>query len=94
MTKQPAIEFENDDIHLRWTEPFDDVGVIHYVIYRNTAAYSLGDSLAGPTDTTFTDVSAAGTVGVNYFYTIKAVDAAGNKAEQSNIVGEFDYSLQ
>ena len=88
-----AIAVENDNIHLWWTEPSDDVGVIRYVIYRNTVAHSLGDSVAGTTDTSYTDVNAAGTAGINYFYGIKAVDAAGNKSEGSNMVGEFDQSL-
>jgi fibronectin type 3 domain-containing protein len=81
------------DMRLIWTEPYDDEGVVRYVIYRDTSASSSGDSLAGTTDTTYIDMGVAGTVGTNYFYTVKAVDAAGNKSEQSNKVGEFERGL-
>jgi hypothetical protein len=81
------------DIRLTWSEPYDDMGVTRYVVYRSTSASSPGDSLAGTLDTTFADVGAAGTVGTNYFYTVKAVDLAGNWSEESNRVGEFDRNL-
>ena len=81
------------DMRLIWTEPEDDLVVARYVIYRSTDAGSIGDSLAGSTDTTYLDVGAAGDVGTDYFYTVKAVDASGNKSERSNQVGEFDRSL-
>jgi hypothetical protein len=69
------------------------MGVVYYVVYRSTAITSLGDSLAGTIDTTYTDLGAAGIVGTNYFYVVKAKDAAGNKSEESNKVGEFDRGL-
>jgi hypothetical protein len=81
------------DMRLTWTEPGDDVGVVRYVIYRSTAPSSLGDSLAGTADTTYLDVGAAGTVGTNYFYAVKAADAVGHKSQQSYGVGEFDVYL-
>jgi len=81
------------DILLRWTEPSDDIGVDRYVIYRSTDPTTIGDSLAGTADTSYIDAGAAGTVGTNYFYVIKAADAAGNKSEESNKVGEFDQDL-
>jgi hypothetical protein len=81
------------DILLQWSQPYDNVGVTRYVIYRDTTASSLGDSLVGTTDTIYVDGGTAGTVGTNYFYTVKAADAAGHKSEESNRVGEFDRSL-
>ena len=63
------------------------------MIYRSTSPGSSGDSLAGTTDTTYLDMGAAGTVGTNYFYTVKAVDEAGHKSNESNRVGEFDIGL-
>lgn len=81
------------DIRLTWTEPYDDVGVIRYVVYRSTSSGSLGDSLAGTTDTTFLDVGAAGNVEAQSFHTVKAVDGAGNTSGESNRVGEFDLQL-
>jgi hypothetical protein len=81
------------DMRLAWSEPYDNVGVVRYVIYRDTTVGSSGDSLNETGDTTYLDVGAAGTVGTNYFYTVKAVDAAGNKSGESNKVGEFDRDL-
>ena len=81
------------DFRLCWSEPFDDEGVIRYVVYRSEAAGSLGDSLAGTADTTYLDVGAAGSVSVNYFYSVKSVDGTGNKSDESNKVGEFDCGL-
>ena len=83
----------NGDVLLQWSQPYDNVGVTHYVIYRDTTASSLGDSLAGTMNTSYVDGCIAGTVGTNYFYTVKAVDAAGHKSEESNQVGKFDRSL-
>jgi parallel beta-helix repeat protein len=78
------------DMRLIWTEPEDDVGVTRYVIYRSTVAGSTGDSLAETTDTTYLDVGAAGDELTNFFYTVRAADAVGNKSGESNKVGEFD----
>jgi len=88
-----TIKLAGDALHLEWTEPYDDIGVTRYVVYRNTAAYSLGDSLTGTTDTTYTDMGVVGDVDTNYFYMVKAVDGVGNKSEESNEVGEFDVYL-
>ncbi len=81
------------DIHLWWSEPFDESGVVRYVIYRSTTLESSGDSLAGTTDTSFTDMGAAGDADTSYYYAVRAVDAAGNKSEGSNRVGECDRLL-
>jgi len=81
------------DMRLWWTEPFDSVGIDRYVVYRSMVPDSLGDSLIGTWDITYLDVGTAGDVDTNYFYTVKAVDAAGHKSDESNWVGEFDLSL-
>jgi hypothetical protein len=85
---------KGSDIRLRWSEPYDDGGVVRYVIYRSSAATSLGDSLAGTADTTYADVGAAGDVDTNYCYVVKAVDADDKKSGESNKVGEYDYDLR
>jgi len=86
-------ELASDDIFLWWTKPYDNEGVASYVIYCSTETASSGDSLAGTTDTTYTDLGAAGDVGTNLYYTVRAVDGAGNKSKESNKVGEFDRDL-
>jgi len=86
-------ELEKDNIILKWSEPYADKGVASYVIYRSSAVGAAGDSLAGTSDTTYTDVGAAGDVGWHYFYLVKAVDISGQKSVESNQVGEFDLDL-
>jgi hypothetical protein len=81
------------NMFLSWTKPYDDVGVSRYVVYRSTDPASMGDSLAGTTDSSYTDPGTAGNIAENYFYVVKAVDAAGNKSAESNRVGEFDAVL-
>jgi hypothetical protein len=83
-----------DDICLWWTEPFAEGGMDHYVVYRSSSVGSLGDSLAGTTDTVYADLGAAGAAVTSYFYTVKAVDALGQKSEKSNQVGEIDRTLE
>jgi hypothetical protein len=79
-----------DDIHLRWSEPFGECGISRYVIYRSDQAGLSGDSLAGTVDTVFTDPGAAGT---DYFYSVRAVDTEGQKSMISNQAGEFNRQL-
>jgi len=87
------VKLAGGDIFLHWTEPYDNVGVASYVIYRNTEATSSGYSLDDTSDTTYTDIGTAGDVSTNYYYTVRAVDGAGNKSKESNKVGEFDRNL-
>jgi M6 family metalloprotease-like protein len=86
--KQPGKT--SGDIQLSWTAPYDNVGVEHYLVYRDTLTGSLGDSLTKTKGTYYIDAGAAGDTLVNYFYRVKAVDAAGNVSEPSNQAGEFD----
>jgi len=80
----------NGDMQLLWSLPYDNVGVDHYLVYRDTVAGGLGDSLGQAGGTNYIDASAAGDTLVNYYYRVKAVDAAGNRSEGSNQAGEFD----
>jgi subtilisin family serine protease len=83
-------------IFLQWSSSSDDVGVSHYVIYRNTMPYSTPsptDSIGTSSDTTYTDAGAAGDTLTNYYYHVKAVDGAGHKSGDSNAAGEFDTHL-
>jgi subtilisin-like proprotein convertase family protein len=86
------------NIALSWSAVTDDLGVSHYVIYRNADPNfqpQASDSIGWTDQTTFVDEnSPVGSTGVNGYYVVKAVDAAGNKSNCSNAVGEFDKSLQ
>ena len=99
----PAVDdlqanLRQDVIVLTWTGVTDDMGMSHYVIYRNTdpAFDPQHDDSIGTTDSTlFTDED--GLVGnnlLNGYYLIKAVDLAGNKSSPSNRTGEFDKALE
>ena len=81
------------DIYLEWSHAKDNVAIDHYVVYRNTNpgfTPAGGDSISETKGTSYLDPSAAGTVGTNYFYVVKATDPSRNLAEYSNRVGEFD----
>jgi hypothetical protein len=81
------------DIFLSWSEPSSDLGVDHYVVYRADDPEGAMDSLGFTSDTTYTDPAAAGDTLTHYYYTVKAVDTGGQKASESNKVGEFDTYL-
>jgi hypothetical protein len=83
------------DLVLTWSPP-EGKAVTEYVIYRDTQSDfvpTTGDSIAGTSDTTYTDAGAAGAVGTNYFYVVKTVSESGQKSDPSNIVGEYDKAL-
>lgn len=92
------IALEVDDLHLSWSPvTLDTAGhpknVDHYTIFRVTdpnAVIGSLDSLGWATETFFVDQGAAGGIGVQYFYAVKAVDCDGAKSAESNRVGEFD----
>jgi hypothetical protein len=82
-----------NDIALEWSHAADNVAIDHYVVFRNTDpgfTPSSGDSVSGTKGTSYLDPGAAGTVGTNYFYVVKAEDPSRNLAEDSNRVGEID----
>ncbi len=64
-------------IQLSWTPSVDDVGVDHYVIFRD------GTEIATAPAPPFTDTSLAPST--TYDYAVTAVDAAGNVSPMSNI---------
>jgi len=81
------------DIVLQWSHAADNVAIDHYVVFRNTDpgfTPTSGDSISGTKGTSYLDPGAAGTVGTNYFYVVKATDPSRNLAEDSNRVGVFD----
>ncbi len=78
------------NIYLSWTEPYDNIGVDYYIVYRSTLPHQLGDSVAATTSLEYLDPGVAGNPNVNHYYIVKAVDAVGNKSPESNQVGEFD----
>ena len=82
------------DARLTWTEPYDNIAVARYVIYRSLSAAAPGDSIAGTTDTTYLDTGAVGDADTNRVYRVRSVDTSENKSPVSNIVGEYDFDLK
>ena len=77
-----------------WAEPWDDVGVDHYNIYRDTTAYfahGAGTFLTTVADTIWTDIGAAGAPDTSHYYIVTAVDPSDNESPPSGAVGEMDY---
>ena len=62
---------DNGDVTLTWTEPFDNVAVAGYFVYRNGVQI---DDVAVPT--TVVRAPAPG----NHWYQVRAYDAAGNES--------------
>ncbi len=87
----------NDQLSLDWTPATDDKGVDHYVVYRSTQPDFLpsgSDSIGATVDTLFVDTtSGVGDTLVNHYYSVKAVDGAGNTSSPSERAGEFDKHL-
>ena len=72
-------------IVLVWSPATDNLGVHHYLIYRDTTSgFTPNDSLAISTDTVYIDLEAA--PGVTCYYRVSAVDSAGNEGEDSEEV--------
>ena len=92
---------EKSDIHLSWTSVTLDTAdhaktTDHYVVYRVTEPGAIIDdldSIATTEESDYMDIGAAGDTSSQYFYIVRAVDAAGTKSAESNRVGEFDISL-
>ena len=88
------------DLFLAWSPVSTDTSGLpeefsHYILYRNTSPTTPPapeDSLAGVTDTFYTD---AGVVGnpQPFYYTVRAVDTGGNKSVDSQRVGTFGRDL-
>ena len=96
VTNLVAILGENQLV-LEWSPAIDSKGVDHYVIYRNTQPDflpSATDSMGSAVDTFFVDTSSAiGDTLTNHYYSVKAVDGAGNKSFACGNIGEFDIHL-
>jgi hypothetical protein len=92
-----AIDADGADLVLTWSDPGDNVGVVGYRVYRSQQAHFQPTGIPCATvwapTTTWTDPGAAGNPNVNFFYTVRARDEAGNEGSPSNYVGEFDYSV-
>jgi subtilisin-like proprotein convertase family protein len=86
-----------DALVLVWSGVSDDMGVSHYVIYRNSdPAFEpqASDSIGWTDSTSFIDENGpVDNSGINAYYLIRAVDLSGNKSSPSNRVGEFDRDL-
>lgn len=67
-------------VSLSWTASTDNVGVTGYEVYRDGADVPI----ASPTGTSYTDTGLA--PASTHSYTVKAVDAAGNRSPASNSV--------
>jgi hypothetical protein len=82
-------ETAGDAVALIWSPVAEAVG---YIVYRDsTAGFTPGpeDSLAFSVDTVYTDQDAV----VNGYYVVRAVDAGGQKSEDSSRVGQFEKAL-
>jgi len=89
----------NDDIFLAWSPVVCDTSggpeqIGHYIIYRDTTSQgSSPDSLTAVTDTCYLDPGAAAG-SARFYYTIRAVDSAGQKSAPSQAAGSFGRDLQ
>jgi hypothetical protein len=84
------------DIVLHWSHAGDNVAIDHYVVYRATDpgfVPSGGNAIGQTEGTSYQDAGVAGVVGADHFYLVKAIDTAGNLAEESNRAGEFDKEM-
>jgi hypothetical protein len=85
-----------DDIVLQWSHSADNVAIDHYIVYRDTDPGFTpggGNEVHQTEGTSYLDPNAAGTVGTDYYYVVKATDPSGNLAEDSNRAGEFDKQV-
>jgi len=89
------------DILLNWSPVSTDTSGLpeelsYYVLYRSsspTTPPAPEDSIAGVTDTFYTDAGVVSNPQPLY-YTVRAVDAAGNKSVDSQRVGAFGRDMQ
>jgi len=77
-------------IDLSWTASTDDVGVVHYNVYRSTNG--LAYSLVGTSTTTgFADLGVPG--GTTNTYRVTAVDKAGNESVASSVTANTPLAV-
>lgn len=84
-TKSPTVPtglsvtvVSSSQINLSWSFSIDNVGVAGYTVYRN------GVPIANTTATSYSNTGLVPST--NYFYTVSAFDAAGNKSNPSSSV--------
>ncbi len=71
-------------VMLTWLPATDNIGVDHYLIYRDTTSGftpNSDDSLGFSYDTAFIDLKVG--PGITYYYRVSAIDSAGNEGEYS-----------
>ncbi len=79
---------------LSWNPASDNVGVDHYLIYRDTVAYFTIQGMTPHTTTPGTSITLPEGIGdpeVNYCFRVTAKDAAGNESEPTSTVGGHDF---
>ena len=90
-----------DRILLQWSAVTTDTTggpetIQHYIVYRGESADfapASSESLGSTPGNDFSDSTISLSPAVNFFYLVKAVDAAGNISAESARVGEFDREL-
>jgi len=84
------------DLVLDWSVPWDNFGIDHYKVYRDTEAHFQPDvstTVILTYSDTWTDVGAAGDPDSSFYYMVTALDAALNESPFSDIVGEADFQI-
>ncbi|MDA8686255.1 fibronectin type III domain-containing protein, partial [Robiginitalea sp.] len=66
-------------VRLNWTESVDNVGVVNYEIFQDEVSIALISNVSSYTVIGLTN-------GVTYTFSIRAIDAAGNTSEVSNLL--------
>ncbi len=90
---EARLGFPPTSVVLSWSAPWDNVGVTHYRVYRDTVAYfAPGPAVLVATVSlsSWTDLGGAGDPSVNHHYVVTALDAAENESAASNRVGAFN----
>jgi len=96
-----AIALSKTDLVLQWSAVTTDTSgnplvVDLYRLYRDTVAYFTAGltPLDSTVDLSYTDsTGVVGDIGTQHYYIVTAV-SGGNESESSNMVGEFDRSLE
>jgi len=78
VTGLSAVANGGTQIDLSWTAATDNIGVDHYAVYRDGNPTAVVTSVS----TSFNDTGLS--AGTSYYYTVAAVDAAGNEGIESS----------
>jgi len=99
---QLTVQESDGQLLLNWPAVTEDTSggaeqISHYIVSRGSQPFfspQSGDSIAGVATLSYLDTDGGiGSSQLNYFYSITAVDLAGNESDPSNLVGEFDYAV-